>query len=31
MQSRNTIRDLFVGNFTKTMIEAGNASLFLSH
>lgn len=31
MQSRNAIRDLFVGNFTKTMIEAGNASLFLSH
>ena len=31
MQSRNAIRDLFVGNFTRTMIERGNAALFLSH
>ena len=31
MQSRNALRDLFVGNFTRTMIERGNAALFLSH
>lgn len=31
MQARNALRDFFVGNFTKTMIERGNASLFLSH
>lgn len=31
MRSRNVLRDFFIGNFTKTMIERGDASLFLSH
>lgn len=31
MQSRNAIRDFFVGNFTRTMIERGDTSVFLSH
>ena len=31
MQSRNALRDFFVGNFTRTMIERGDVSLFLSH
>lgn len=31
MQSRNALRDFFVGNFTRTMIERGDAAVFLSH
>jgi nucleotide-binding universal stress UspA family protein len=31
MRSRNVLRDFFIGNFTKTMIERGDVSLFLSH
>lgn len=31
MQSRNAIRDFFVGNFTRTMIERGDTAVFLSH
>ncbi len=31
MRARHVIRDLFVGNFTKTMIERGDTALFLSH
>ncbi len=31
MRARHVIRDLFVGNFTRTMIERGDTALFLSH
>lgn len=31
MRARHALRDLFVGNFTKTMIERGDTALFLSH
>lgn len=31
MRSRNVLRDFFIGNFTRTMIERGDVSLLLSH
>ena len=31
MRSRHVIRDLFVGNFTRTMIERGDTTLLLAH
>ncbi len=31
MRARHVIRDLFVGNFTRTMMERGDTALFLSH
>ncbi|MEQ1843139.1 MAG: FHIPEP family type III secretion protein, partial [Verrucomicrobiales bacterium] len=31
IQARNRVKDLFVGNFTKSLITRGDIPLFLSH